>query len=193
MDFLSVGKGGIRIWCHFGSIVNTQFHSFIHSSHAVCALLVCPFFRNNEKMMDGQRGTVTGGIGSPQASIFEALTQSIIECVLILRWGRYSGEEVGVSPLDRLQVRKAGRKRTQREKKAWHGRRPAEERTNAQRPDLTSDFLLPWLSVLCAVKSAHVTHGPQHILLCIPFAPSHLCAFGGKARFGNDLILGGWR
>lgn len=55
-----------------------------------------PFLKSNEKMHGW--ATVTGRIGSPQASISEVLTQSIIECVLILRRGRYSGEEVRVSP-----------------------------------------------------------------------------------------------
>lgn len=165
-------KDWVPLWLHREHPV-----SFIHSSHAVCALLVCLFFRNNEKMMDGQRGTLTGRTGSPHASILEALTQSILECVLILRWGCYSDKEVGVSPFRATQSQEGWMEENTGRTKARRGRWPAEEGTSAQRPDLTSDFLLPWLSVLCAVKSAHVTHGPQHILLGIPFAPSHLCAF----------------
>lgn len=91
-----MGEGGIWIWCHFGSIVDTQLYQF-YLLHAV-SVLPTHFLGTMRKRMGGQRATVTGPIGSPQASISEVLTQSILECVLILRWGRYSGKEVRVSP-----------------------------------------------------------------------------------------------
>lgn len=154
----------VPLWLHREHPV-----SFIHSSHAVCALLVCPFFRNNEKMMDGQCATLTGRTGSPQASILETLTQSIIECVLILRWGCYSDKDVGVSPFRATQSQEGWMEENTGRTKARRGRWPAEEGTNARRPDLRLLASLA-LSAVCSQECARhpwaSAHPTRHNTLC---------------------------